>query len=131
MTGIFAYLRHEQGAVSIEFTTLVPFFIFLLVLFADASIVYLTHSEMFNAARDIARRMATEQLETEQDALDYAATHMFLGAREYTVVSEFGGDMRVTISIPLGEAAITGYFFRPVLGRQLTASASVRREPMM
>ena len=125
------WLGDERGAVSIEFTTLVPFFVFLLVFFADASIIYLTHTEMYNAARDIARRMSTEELETESEVLEYAAAHVFLGQRRYTVDAEFGGNMQVTIAVGLGDAAITGYFFAPVLGRTLTASATFRREPVI
>ena len=41
-----ALLSDETGAVTIEFTTLVPAFILLLVFFVDASTVYLTRSEM-------------------------------------------------------------------------------------
>lgn len=129
--GLGGLLGDERGAVTIEFTTLVPFFVFLLVFFADASIIYLTHTEMYNAARDIARRMSTEELGTESEVLDYAAAQVFLGDRTYTVDTDFGGNMRVSIAIGLGDAAISGYFFSPILGRTLTASATVRREPMI
>lgn len=125
------WLGDERGAMTIEFTTLLPFFVFLLVFFADASLIYLTHTEMYNAARDIARRMATEEIRTEQEALDYAAGHLLLGQRRYLVDPEFGGEMRVTVAIGLGDAAISGQFFAPVLGRTLTASATVRREPLL
>ena len=129
-TGIDGFLNDESGALTIEFTTLVPFFVFLLVLFADASILYLTHSEMYNVARDAARRMSTEELRSGQDVVAYASQRLNLGDREYTVSAKFGGDMGVVISVPLGEAAISGYFFSPVIGRHLVASASVRREPL-
>lgn len=122
----------EKGAVTAEFTVLVPFFIFLLVIFADASVIYLTHSEMYNGARDIARRMSTEEIRTEADARDYAAAQLHLGRRTYLVSTEFGGEMRVRIAVPLGEAAIFGYFFSPILGqRHLTADAAMRREPLL
>ena len=56
------FFKDEKGAVTMEFTVLVPFFVVLLIFFADASVIYFTHSEMFNAARDISRRMSTGQI---------------------------------------------------------------------
>ena len=131
MTGLFKLLADEHGAVTVEFTVLVPFFVFLLVLFADASILYLTHSEMYNAARDIARRMATEEIETQQEVQAYAAAQMLLDDRTYIVSPEFGAEMRVTVAVPISDAAIFGFFFTPILGQALTASAHMRREPLM
>lgn len=130
MPSIRRFLADQNGAVTIEFTTLVPAFIALLVFFADASIIYLTHSEMFSVARDIARRMSTEQIETEQEVQAYAAQNLFLGQRTYTIDPDFGSDMRVTIVVRLDDAAIFGAFFKPILGRYLLASATMRREPL-
>lgn len=122
----------ERGALTLEFTVLVPFFVFMLVIFADASLVYLTHSEMYNAARDVVRRMATEEITTDAEARDYAAAQLHLGGRVYQLSTEFGGEMRIRISVPLGDAAFFGYFFSPVLGdRHLTADAAMRREPLL
>lgn len=130
MRGVGRFLSDEQGAVTIEFTILVPVFILMLVLFADASLIYQTHSEMFNVARDIARRMSTEQIKTPEEVRNYAAEHLFLGQRTYIVDPDFGGEMRVTIVTGLDNATIFGFFFRPILGRELLASAAMRREPM-
>jgi len=124
------FLVAERGAVTIEFTVLVPFFIFLLIFFSDAAVTYLSHSEMYNAARDLARKMSVEELTTEDEVLEYAAQHLFLGNRTYKLTADFGGDMTVTISVPIEEAAIFGYFVRPLVGRQLEVSATVRREPL-
>lgn len=122
------FLTDSKGAVTIEFTVLVPAFVFVLILFADTSIVYLTHSEMYNAARDIARRMATHELSTPDAVRNYAAQHLFLGERQYTVNPDFGGVMAVSISVPVSQAVFFGAFFEPILGRALVASASVRSE---
>ena len=84
------FIKDSKGAVTLEFTVLVPAFVFLMVIFTDTSVVYLTHSEMYNAARDIARRMATHELETESDVQEYAATHLSLGARTYFIDTDFG-----------------------------------------
>lgn len=124
------FLANEAGAVTTEFTVLVPFFLMLLILFADGSTIYLTHSEMYTAARDTARRMSVDEITTPQQARDYAASRLLLSGRTYTVTPSFGGDMTVTISLSIEDAAIFGYFLQPVLGRQLSASSTMRREPM-
>ncbi len=130
MQSIFALLRDEKGAITIEFVLWVPIFVSLLVFVTDASIIYLTHSEMWNVARDTSRRMSTEELTTVTEVRDYAAARLFLGEREYAIDPTFGGDMNVTISIGLDGAAIFGFFFKPIIGRSLVASVTTRREPL-
>lgn len=124
-------LRDDTGAVTTEFTVLVPFFIFLLVLFADATVIYLTHSEMFNAAREISRRVATGELQDHSQVQAYAADKLFLGQRDYYVGVDFSGDKTVTIAVHLYDAAIFGYFFRPILGRELVAISTAGEEPQI
>ena len=128
-TPISRFLADQKGAVTIEFTTLVPFFIFLLVFFVDASIIYMTHSEMFSVARDSVRRMSTGELETPEEVRDYAAQHLMLGDRRYVIDPSFGGNMNVTLVVSVSDAAIFGMFFRPILGRSLVATADTRMEP--
>jgi len=130
MWSVFTFLRDEKGAVTIEFVLWVPIFVGLLVLVTDASIIYLTHSEMWNVARDTTRRMTTEQITTKAEARNYAAAHLFLGARTYVIDPDFGGDMNVTIAIGLDDAAIFGFFFKSILGQSLVASVTMRREPL-
>jgi Flp pilus assembly protein TadG len=125
-----SFLCCDAGAVTTEFTVLVPFFLFLLIFFADGSTVYLTHSEMYTAARDTARRMSTEEITTAEQAREYAAGRLLLGDRTYTVTPDFGGNMTVTISLPIEDAAIFGYFLKPIIGRQLSATSTMRREPL-
>lgn len=124
-----ALLRDDRGAVSVEFTVLVPFFIFLMVLFADATVVYLTHSEMFNAARELSRRMSTGQVQNQDQAATYVADKLFLGERKYYVSTDFDGDKTATITVDLLDAAIFGMWFTPLLGHRLSATATVGEEP--
>lgn len=121
--------RDDRGVMATEFTVIVPFFILLIVLFADVSVLYLTHTEMNNAAREISRRMATGQLQSQSEVQAYAASKLFLGRREYFVDADFHGDKRVTIAIDLHDAAYFGLFFSPLLGRELVAIASAGSEP--
>lgn len=130
MCRITRFFHDDSGAVTIEFTTLVVAFVMMLVFFTDASIIYLTRTEMWNVARDITRRMTTEQLATTDEVRDYAAQHLLIGGRNYVVDPDFGGDMQVRIAVPTIEAAIFGAWFRPVIGDYLVAEVNMRREPL-
>jgi hypothetical protein len=123
------FFRDESGAVTIEFTTLVVAFIMMLVFFTDASIIYLTRSEMWSVARDVSRRMSTEEITTTAEARDYASANMHLSGRNYVIDPDFGSDMSVTIAVTIGEAAIFGAWFKPILGDYLVASVAMGREP--
>jgi hypothetical protein len=126
------FIRDERGSVSLEFTMLVPFFLMFLVFFADATVIYLTDTEMFNAAREISRRASTGELQTLSQAEAYAADKLFLGARTYYIDVDFAADdKKVTIAIPVYDAAIFGFFFRPILGRALVATATTSEEPRL
>jgi len=131
MQSVFAFLRDEKAAVTIEFVLWVPIFVGLLVFVTDASIIYLTHSEMWSVARDTTRRMTTGQITTDAEARDYAASRLFLGNRTYVIDPDtVSVDMNVTIAIGLDGAAIFGFFFKPILGRTLVASVTMRKEPL-
>ena len=129
MAGLAAFLRDDRGAISVEFTVLVPFFVLLLVFFADATVIYLTHSEMFNTARELSRRMATGQIQTQAQAEAYVADKLLLGQRTYYVWTDFHNDKSVAVVIDVVDAAIFGHWFRPLLGRELVATATVGEEP--
>ncbi len=130
MRSVFTFLRAEKGAVTIEFILWVPVFVGLLVFVTDASIIYLTHSEMWSVARDTTRRMTTGQFTTPAQARDYAAARLFLGQRTYVIEPDFGGEMNTTIAIGLDDATIFGFFFESILGKSLVASVTMRNEPL-
>ncbi len=131
MRSVFAFLGDEKAAVTIEFVLWVPIFVGLLVFVTDASIIYLTHSEMWNVARDTTRRMTTEEITNDAEVRDYAAAHLFLGSRTYVIDPGLASaDMNITIAIGLDGAAIFGFFFKPILGQSLVASVTMRKEPL-
>ncbi len=131
MRNVFTFLRAETGAVTIEFILWVPVFIGLLVFVTDVSIIYLTHSEMWSVARDTTRRMTTGQFTTPAQARDYAAARLFLGQRTYVIDPEFNSaDMNIKIAIGLGDAAVFGFFFKPILGQSLLVDVVMRKEPL-
>ncbi len=128
MSSVFAFLGDEKGAVTIEFVLWVPIFVGLLVFVTDASIIYLTHSEMWSVARDTVRRMTTGEITSDAEVVEHASAHLFLGNRTYVIDPDFGSDMNVTIVIGLDGAAIFGFFFKPILGQSLVASVTMRKE---
>ena len=132
MRSVFAFLRDEKAAVTIEFVLWVPIFVGLLVFVTDASIIYLTHSEMWSVARDTTRRMTTGEITSKAEARDYAAAHLFLGSRTYVIdpTDPDRAEMNVTIAIGLDGAAIFGFFFKSILGKSLVASVTMRKEPL-
>ncbi len=131
MQSVFAFLRDEKAAVTIEFVLWVPIFIGLFVFVTDASIIYLTHSEMWSVARDTTRRMTTGEITTKDQARDYAAAHLFLGSRTYVIDPELASsDLNITIAIGLDDATIFGFFFKGILGQSLVASVTMRKEPL-
>ena len=137
MRSLEKFLIDQTGAITIEFTTLVPAFILILVYFIDASMVYLTRSEMYNVARDAARRMSTDELTTPQAVRDYVSQHLHLGDRTYVIDPDFDADMTLTIGIPIGDAAIFGVWFHTFMNTDsfvenvIWARATVRREPLL
>ena len=129
MRGLDRFWRDEKGAVTVEFVVIVPFFIFVMIFFADAATIYLTHTEMYNVARDAARRMATGELRTEDEVVAYASQKLLLGGRTYDVYTGFDKTRFVAVAVPVPQAAIFGFFFRHLLGESLIASAGVVQEP--
>jgi len=105
--------------------------VFVMVLIADASIIYYTRSEMSNVARDVARRMSTGEFQTPEAVRQYAADRLFLGDRTYFVDPDFGGNMTVRIALSVSQAGIFGFFFQPLFGKELLAEVTMRKEPMI
>jgi Flp pilus assembly protein TadG len=128
--GVLDFLRDEHGSVTIEFVLWVPVFAVILVAATDATILYLNHTEMWNVSRDIARRVAAGDI-AESDAAAAVGEEMFLYSNAFTVATSAASDPDVVILIQtqISDASVFG-FFQPVLGRYLTASVTMRREPI-
>jgi Flp pilus assembly protein TadG len=128
--GVPEFLRDERGSATIEFVLWVPVFVIILVAATDATILYLHHTEMWNVSRDVARRVAVGDM-TEADAAAVVGNEMFLYSSAYTVSTSNPTDLDVSIQIQtsIADASVFG-FFKPVLGRFLTATVTMRREPI-
>ncbi len=129
-SGVSQFLRDEHGSATIEFVLWVPIFVVILVAATDATVLYLHHTEMWNVSRDVARRVAVGDM-SEADAATTVQNEMFLYSRAYTVATSDPTELDVQIMIQtrISDASVFG-FFQPVLGRYLTASVIMRREPI-
>ncbi len=83
----------------------------MLLVAIDATTIYVTHTEMWNVARDTARRMVTGKVLTEADAEAYALNAMGLRDWPYAVNADYGtnGVVEFTIAIEAGDMSILGY----------------------
>ena len=111
MRGILTFLRDDRGSQTIEFVLWLPIIGALLVIISYASILYTTHTEMWNVARDTARRMTTGVLATEDLAVAYANEQLNLYRAYdsgYNVVTQRDPDtaMTVVITLSLSDASI-------------------------
>ena len=137
MRSVLTFLRDDRGSQTIEFVLWLPIIGALLVIISYASILYTTHTEMWNVARDTARRMTTGVLEAGVPAKDYAQTQLrlyeFLGngyavtATEDTVAET----MTVVITLSVTDGSFDAGFFGAfsLVGGTLAARVVMRAEP--
>ncbi len=123
---IRALISDDRGTATLEFVIWFPVYIIMLVAVTDASVLYLTHTEMWNAARDSARLLSVGAM-TATDVPYRAGEKLLLARRTYTVAASDADPVIVEISINVGDASVFG-FFEPVLGRQLTARVEMMKE---
>ncbi len=121
-----AFISDDRAMATLEFVLWVPVYVILLVAVTDASVLYLTHTEMWNAARDSARLISVGAM-SAADAPNRAREQLLLSGRTYTVAASDANPVIVEISVGVGDASIFG-FFSPVLGRQLTARVAMMKE---
>ena len=106
------FRRDEGGALTIEFLLWVPIIMGVLVIVIDATTIYVTHAEMWNVARDTARRMVTGSVVTEAQAQAYASNAMSLrGHHNYSVEVHYEEDVtaEVIIRFEVADMSILGY----------------------
>ena len=133
MRGISAFLRDDKGNQTIEFVLWLPIIVSLMVIITDASILYLTQTEMWNVARDTARRLSTGQLPTEGAAVVYANQQLNLYDPAYVVTVDRNPNDRMTvvITVDIADATVFGYFLTPVLGDTMEARVVMRSDPYL
>jgi Flp pilus assembly protein TadG len=142
---LYKFLRDDSGSQTIEFVLWLPIIGALLVVISYASILYMTHTEMWNVARDTARRMTIGLYDDgvtgvmdEAAAIDYAQSQLKLydlfgtgydvQVTEDTVLSK----MTVVITLGVGDGSFDAGFFGAfsLVGGTLAARVVMRAEPV-
>jgi Flp pilus assembly protein TadG len=124
------FLRDESAAVTVEFVLWLPLFILILFLIVEVSLLFLTQSNMWNVARDTARRIATHEFD-QTEAVTHATSAMTFGGHPYTIVADATGpEVSVTITASVGDVLIFTYSpMAAFAGSTLTATVTLREEP--
>jgi Flp pilus assembly protein TadG len=143
MRGILNFLRDDRGSQTIEFVLWLPIIGALLVIISYASILYTTHTEMWNVARDTARRMTTGVFDVtgvldEAAAQDYAQSQLKLyeifGTGYDVQVAEdtVASTMTVVITLGVTDGSFDAGFIGALslVGGTLAARVVMRAEPV-
>ncbi len=142
MGGILTFLRDDRGSQTIEFVLWLPITAALLVIISYASILYTTHTEMWNVARDTARRMTTGLFDVtgvldEAAAEEYAQSQLKLyevfDAGYLVEVTEdpVASTMTVVITLGVADSSFDAAFFGAfsLVGGTMAARVVMRSEP--
>lgn len=131
MSWYHRFLRDEKGTMTIEFVLWIPVIVGLLTVVIDATTLYITHTEMWNVARDTARRMVTGRITTLDEARSCAVAQMSLREFPYFVDAAYNEDAgaEVLIAIKVNDMAIMGYSPLSILGGNMVAHVIMRPDP--
>ena len=143
MRGIMTFLRDDRGSQTIEIVLWIPIFVALLVIIIDASTLYLTQTEMWNVARDTARRITTGKFDVKiggEFVLDKDAAEAWADAQLnlytnngglYSIEASDDPVVQVVISVGAGDISFTGlrYLGFTIFGGPITAQVVMRPEP--
>lgn len=104
-------VKDDRGTMTIEFVLWIPIIVGLLVTAIDATTLYVAHTEMWNVARDTARRMVTGRVLTAAEAEAYARGAMNMRSAPYAVEAKYDENnvAEVTIAIGFSDISIAGY----------------------
>lgn len=131
MHWISRFLGDDDGALTIEFVLWIPIILAVLITVIDATTIYITHTEMWNVARNVARQMSTGVIGTEEEAEACATRLMGLRDLPYYVEAFHDDDTGVQVAILLrvNDFAILGYSPLAIFGRDIMARVIMRPNP--
>lgn len=116
--------------MTVEFVIWIPILLVILGFTADACKLYLTQADMWDVARDTARRMSTGQYCKTSDAQTYAQSQL-LYPLTYTFSITQGSDDVVQISTPVAGASVFGVLasYGGFMANSLGAKVTMPAEP--
>lgn len=123
------FAADDEGGMSLEFVLWFPVFTLTLLAALDASFYFMTHAQMWNAARATARNMAVGSIDTQVEAQAYAMqflpTHV-----SFTITTDFEHSaerMKLRIAGDTDDIGLFG-IMSALSGRELVTQLVVRKE---
>ena len=128
------FFQRQDGATTVEFVVMLPVFIFIVGVAANAGTLFLIQSDMYNTARDAARRISSGELTNLAAVRNYANGRLFVRDNAYTITCTpvncspaSKAEGTVQISTPIAGAAL--FPIAPFNSGSLVTSVTMRREP--
>ena len=126
---LIRFTKDDGGAVTIEFTLLLPLFTAFLLLVTDASLLFLRQTTLMNVARDTARAVSRYAM-TAAEAKTYAESVAKTGQGAATAtVTITNGIVTVNVTTSAKSAAPFGIVSFAV-GDKLSGTATSTMEPI-
>jgi Flp pilus assembly protein TadG len=124
------FARSTRGVLTIEFVIWIPIFMVILAFTADACKLYLTQADMWDVARDTARRISTGQYCNNVDAESYARAQLLYPLTYRFSIVKGASDV-VEISTPVAGASVFGALanFGGFAANTLSAKVTMPAEP--
>jgi len=120
------FLKNDEGNATIEFVLWLPLIMGVLVGAFDLNTVLTAQSNMWNVARDTARRVSTGELDANTGQA-YALAHLKFMNFDYGVDVSVGNDVVVDVRTYLGNVAVLGTM-GSMGSYSLNASVTMRNE---
>ncbi len=121
------FWKNEEGNATVEFVLWLPLIMGVVVGAFDLNIMLMTQNNMYNVARDTARRVSIGEL-TPTEAQKYALSQLTYMNFDYGVDVSAGTDVVVKINTNLSDVATLG-----IMGGygnfKLNAAVTMRKEP--
>jgi Flp pilus assembly protein TadG len=126
---IQGFLAEEDGTSTIEFVLMLPLFTLILLLLADASVLFLRHTSLMDVSRDTARIVSRYAM-TPAEAKAYAEAAATTARSNATAaVTVSNGFVTVTISSNAADSAPFG-IVNFAVGDEIVARAVSTMEPI-
>ena len=125
---VLRFKREDDGSVSIEFVLWFPVFIALLMVVTDLTFIYTTNANMWDAARDYARKMSIRDMDAAEAKTEIESKGELWSFTGFVAEAVDGSTVVVEIKAPIRNASVFG-MLDAVLDDDLVARVAMRREP--
>jgi Flp pilus assembly protein TadG len=108
---LFARFRREDGAVTVEAVFWVPFFVALLMLLADAALIFYGQARALSVAQEANRALSVGNFATYADTESFIETALAGMSPGVTAsVGSNDGIITTVVTLPADELAVIGFF---------------------